>query len=148
MTNATIRVRSQDPKARIEVRGVDFHRRRALVRENASDHGRPIVLRRCLTSPAHGTSHPDGGTTDAGRRRQSFATVMETRTCEARDLMEFVFAYIDPGSGSLIIQAVIAGLVAVPVLFRNQIRRLAGSLRGSSDNGEADSSTSKRRTEA
>lgn len=62
--------------------------------------------------------------------------------------MEFVFAYIDPGSGSLIIQAVIAGLVAVPVLFRNQIRRLAGSLRGSGDNGEADSSTSERRTEA
>ena len=43
--------------------------------------------------------------------------------------MDLVFAYIDPGSGSLVIQALIAGLVAIPVLFRNQIRRLARSLR-------------------
>ena len=31
--------------------------------------------------------------------------------------MDIILAYIDPGSGSLVIQAVIAGLVAVPVLF-------------------------------
>jgi len=34
-----------------------------------------------------------------------------------------VFAYIDPGSGSLIIQAVIAGLVAIPIFFRAQVSR-------------------------
>ena len=44
--------------------------------------------------------------------------------------MEFVFAYIDPGSGSLVIQALIAGLVAIPIFFRSQISRLVRSLRG------------------
>ena len=44
--------------------------------------------------------------------------------------MELVLAYIDPGSGSLIIQGIIAALVAVPVLFRNQIRRFANKVRG------------------
>jgi undecaprenyl pyrophosphate phosphatase UppP len=33
-------------------------------------------------------------------------------------------AYIDPGSGSLIIQGAIASIVAVVVFFRNQIARL------------------------
>ena len=44
--------------------------------------------------------------------------------------MEVVPAYIDPGAGSLVIQAVIAGLVAIPVIFRNQIRRFVRALRG------------------
>lgn len=44
--------------------------------------------------------------------------------------MEVVFAYIDPGSGSLIIQALIAGVVAVPIIFRNQISRWVNALRG------------------
>jgi hypothetical protein len=44
--------------------------------------------------------------------------------------MELVFAYIDPGSGSLLIQAVIAGLVAVPIFFRHQIRRAVRAVRG------------------
>jgi len=47
--------------------------------------------------------------------------------------MELIFAYIDPGSGSLIIQALIAGLVAVPVIFRQQIRRVVLTLRGQGD---------------
>jgi hypothetical protein len=37
-----------------------------------------------------------------------------------------LFAYLDLASGSMIIQAAIAGIVAVPILFRNQIRRLLG----------------------
>jgi hypothetical protein len=53
--------------------------------------------------------------------------------------MELVFAYIDPGSGSLLIQAVIAGLVAVPIFFRHQIRRAVRALRGP---GAPDSRTS------
>jgi hypothetical protein len=39
-------------------------------------------------------------------------------------------AYIDPGSGSLIIQAAIAAVVAIPVFFRNQIGRLLAGVRG------------------
>lgn len=44
--------------------------------------------------------------------------------------MELVFAYIDPGSGSLVIQALIAGLVAIPVFFRHQIARIVRTRRG------------------
>ena len=44
--------------------------------------------------------------------------------------MELIFAYIDPGSGSLVVQALIAGLVAIPVFFRHQIARVVRSLRG------------------
>ena len=39
-------------------------------------------------------------------------------------------AYIDPGSGSLIIQAAIAAVVAVPVFFRHHIGRLLAGVRG------------------
>ena len=38
-------------------------------------------------------------------------------------------AYIDPGSGSLIVQAVIATLVAVPFFFRQQIGRAIRTIR-------------------
>ena len=36
----------------------------------------------------------------------------------------FELAYIDPGSGSLIIQGAIASIVAIVVFFRGQIARL------------------------
>jgi hypothetical protein len=36
--------------------------------------------------------------------------------------MHLVFLYIDPGAGSLVIQAIIAGLVSIPFFFRNAIR--------------------------
>ena len=49
--------------------------------------------------------------------------------------MESVFAYIDPGSGSLIVQALIAGLVAIPIFFRHQISRIIRSVRGKGDEG-------------
>ena len=52
-----------------------------------------------------------------------------------RGLMDFL-AYIDPGSGSLIIQAVIASVVAIPFFFRQQIGRLLRTVR----RGESDSS--------
>lgn len=41
-----------------------------------------------------------------------------------------MLAYIDPGSGSLIIQVVIATLIAIPVFFRSQIARVTGFARG------------------
>ena len=44
--------------------------------------------------------------------------------------MELVFAYIDPGSGSLLIQGLIAALVAIPVFFRHQIGRAISAVRG------------------
>lgn len=47
--------------------------------------------------------------------------------------MDLIFAYIDPGSGSLMVQALIAGLVAIPVFFRHQIARLVRSVRGRED---------------
>jgi len=37
-----------------------------------------------------------------------------------------VFAYLDLASGSMIVQAAIAGIVVVPVLARNKIRALFG----------------------
>jgi hypothetical protein len=42
--------------------------------------------------------------------------------------MDFL-AYIDPGSGSLIVQAVIATIVAVPFFFRQQIGRFVRAVR-------------------
>ena len=47
-----------------------------------------------------------------------------------------LIAYIDPGSGSLIIQAVIATVIAVPFFFRQQIGRLLRTVR----RGESDTS--------
>jgi hypothetical protein len=40
-----------------------------------------------------------------------------------------VFGYVDPGAGSLLIQAAIAALVAIPFLIRRQISRAVGVLR-------------------
>ena len=44
--------------------------------------------------------------------------------------MSELLAYIDPGSGSLIIQVVIATLVAIPIFFRTQIGRIVNRVRG------------------
>jgi hypothetical protein len=44
--------------------------------------------------------------------------------------MLHVLAYIDAGSGSLIIQAVIATVVAVPFFLRHHIGRLVRTIRG------------------
>lgn len=41
-------------------------------------------------------------------------------------MLPHVFAYLDLASGSMIIQAAIAGIVVVPVLMRNKIRALFG----------------------
>lgn len=43
------------------------------------------------------------------------------------------FAYIDPNSGSLVIQAVIAILVAVPFFFRRQLARAVKVIRPDRD---------------
>ena len=55
--------------------------------------------------------------------------------------MDLPLAYIDPGSGSLIIQAVIAAVVAIPFFFRTQIGRVVRALRGDTDRDEGRAST-------
>jgi hypothetical protein len=43
--------------------------------------------------------------------------------------LDALAAYIDPGSGSLIIQAVIASVVAIPFFFRQHIGRFVRMIR-------------------
>lgn len=40
-----------------------------------------------------------------------------------------VEAYIDPGSGSLLIQVIIATILAVPFFLKNQVSRVIGLVR-------------------
>ena len=62
-------------------------------------------------------------------------------TSQRESRMDVVLAYIDPGSGSLLIQALIAGLVALPIFFRQQITRAVRSLRGGADDVHSDPPT-------
>ncbi len=51
-------------------------------------------------------------------------------------MLDPILAYIDPGSGSLIIQVLIASIIALPVIFRARIAQFTRVLRrdkGSSD---------------
>lgn len=51
--------------------------------------------------------------------------------------MQLPLAYIDPGSGSLILQVVIAGVVAIPFFLRSQIMRAVGKVKGAAGRGPA-----------
>jgi hypothetical protein len=44
--------------------------------------------------------------------------------------MRLIFAYLDPGSASIVFQAVVAGIIAVPVIFRNKITSFVRAVRG------------------
>lgn len=48
-----------------------------------------------------------------------------------------VFAYIDPGAGSMLIQMLIAAAVAAPFFLRTQIARGINRLRGRKEEPEA-----------
>lgn len=48
-----------------------------------------------------------------------------------------VFAYIDPGAGSMVIQAVIAGALAIPFFFRTQVARLFARIRGRGEHADS-----------
>jgi hypothetical protein len=50
---------------------------------------------------------------------------------------DLLLAYIDPGSGSLIIQVLIASIIALPVIFRNKIAQVANAVRGNKVSTEA-----------
>jgi hypothetical protein len=47
-------------------------------------------------------------------------------------------AYIDPGAGSMLIQAVIAGVLAVPFFFRTHIRSVLTRVRNRGGHGAAE----------
>ncbi len=63
---------------------------------------------------------PARTTTRPPRRFVTSFGPIRARLCgaEGSTCMEYVVAYIDPGSGSLIIQAVVATVVAVPFFIR------------------------------
>ena len=46
--------------------------------------------------------------------------------------MRVLLAYIDPGSGSLLLQAILAAIISVPFFFRRTIGGALSRLRGSS----------------
>lgn len=58
--------------------------------------------------------------------------------------MHLVFGYIDPGAGSLVIQAIIAGIVSIPFFFRNAIRSTIGRFRRKPSAGAAVSESATR----
>lgn len=62
-------------------------------------------------------------------------------TAHQESTLDLLFAYIDPGSGSLIIQALIAGMVALPIFFRQQIARAIRVVRGTNELTSESSST-------
>ena len=41
-----------------------------------------------------------------------------------------MFMYIDPGAGSMVIQAILATALAIPFFFRTQISRVVNRFRG------------------
>lgn len=48
-------------------------------------------------------------------------------------MLPHVFAYLDLATGSMVVQAAIAGIVVVPVLARNKIRALFGRNKSTDD---------------
>jgi len=49
-----------------------------------------------------------------------------------------VLAYIDPGSGSLMIQVLVASIIAIPVIFRSRLAQLTSALRRRKDTPDPD----------
>lgn len=49
------------------------------------------------------------------------------------------FAYIDPGSGSMLLQVILAGVLAVPFFLRRTITDTWHRIRGGNDAGPPDS---------
>lgn len=43
--------------------------------------------------------------------------------------MHPILAYIDPGSGSMIVQVLIASIIAIPVIFRARVAQLVRIIR-------------------
>lgn len=58
--------------------------------------------------------------------------------------MHWFVAYIDPGAGSLIVQATIASVVAIPYFFRRQIARVVRLVGRKADESAATTSAADR----
>jgi hypothetical protein len=56
-----------------------------------------------------------------------------------------ILAYIDPGSGSMILQVLLAGLLAVPFFFRRTIGDFVRRLRGRRDGEDTAADTERSR---
>ncbi len=112
-------------------------------RRRAPDHGRPSPPRVLPPPPARRPGRtqivlwrPPG--TDGWRSigllgRLTISVSAGTIQCQRTHpggSMHPILAYIDPGSGSLAIQAVIAALVAAPFVLRTQIARVWHRVRG------------------
>jgi len=67
---------------------------------------------------------------------KSSLTVIRRVSVHQESNLDLFLGYIDPGSGSIMIQALIAGLVALPIFFRQHIARAIRVVRGT---GEATS---------
>jgi len=52
-----------------------------------------------------------------------------------------IFAYLDPGAGSMVIQMVLAAALTVPFFFRSKISAGLRRLRGQRSDGQATGST-------
>ena len=52
-----------------------------------------------------------------------------------------ILAYIDPGSGSLLLQAIVAAALAVPYFFRQQIGGIWRRIRGRPERTEGSDSS-------
>ena len=48
----------------------------------------------------------------------------DMKVAHTSEVALMVFAYIDPGAGSLVIQAIIAGALSVPFFFRQKLSRI------------------------
>ncbi len=53
-----------------------------------------------------------------------------------------IFMYIDPGAGSMVIQAMLAAILAVPFFFRTQISRVVSRMRRMRSDSTEDASES------
>jgi hypothetical protein len=51
-----------------------------------------------------------------------------------------ILIYIDPGAGSMVIQAMLAAVLAIPFFFRTQIARVVGRFRRLGSNPSEDDS--------
>ena len=56
-----------------------------------------------------------------------------------------ILAYIDPGSGSMILQVILAGVLAVPFFFRRTIGDFMRRLRGRRDDDDTAAGTERSR---
>ena len=56
-----------------------------------------------------------------------------------------ILAYIDPGSGSMILQVILAGVLAVPFFFRRTIGDFVRRIRGRRDGDETASGAERSR---